>query len=106
MSEQAKPWASFGYEPVGLIANKLLARYLRTQRKNMRRFFAERGLYALTERMNEIRKSNHGMMTKNRNFQMVLNDYAKLTTPATDASVPGSPLQQAPPGEGVPEAAR
>lgn len=35
MTEQTKPWASFGYEPVGAIVNKLLARYLRTQRKNI-----------------------------------------------------------------------
>jgi hypothetical protein len=93
MTTQQKPWASFGYEPVGVIVNKLLARYLRTQRKNMLRFFQERGLYALADRMNQIRKSRQGMLAKNRYFQQVLNDYAKLTTPTTVASVPGSALQ-------------
>jgi hypothetical protein len=92
MTEQTKPWASFGYEPVGPIVNKLLARYLRTQRKNMLRFFQERGLFALADRMNQIRKSRQGMLAKNRRFQGVLNDYAKLTTPPVVSSdVPGVP---------------
>ena len=60
MTEQVKPWAGMGYEPVGPIVNKLLARYLRTQRKNMRRFFQERGLFALADRMNQIRRSRQG----------------------------------------------
>lgn len=96
MTEQTKPWASFGYEPVGAIVNKLLARYLRTQRKNMKRFFEERGLFTLADRMKQIRKSRQGMLAKNRMFQEVLNSYAKLTTPATVPSVPGSPLQGPP----------
>jgi hypothetical protein len=92
MTEQAKRWPSFGYEPVGPIVNKLLARYLRTQRKNMRRFFQERGLYTLLDRMDQIRNSRQGMLAKNRYFQEVLNDYAKLTTPPVVSSdVPGVP---------------
>ena len=78
---QTKPWASFGYEPVGAIVNRLLARYLRAQRKNMRRFFQERGMYVLADRMNQIRKSRQGMLAKNRMFQEVLNDYSKLSNP-------------------------
>jgi hypothetical protein len=70
-----------GYEPVGAIVNKLLARYLRTQRKNMRRFFQERGLYTLADRMDQIRKSRQGMLAKNLYFQQVLNDYARLSSP-------------------------
>jgi hypothetical protein len=96
MTEATKPWASFGYEPVGAIVNLLLARYLRTQRKNMRRFFQERGMYALADRMNQIRKSRQGMLAKNRMFQEVLNDYSKLSNPTTVQSVPGSVLQSAP----------
>jgi hypothetical protein len=92
MAEQVKPWAGMGYEPVGAIVNKLLARYLRTQRKNMRRFFQERGLFTLADRMDQIRKSRQGMLAKNRMFQDVLNDYAKLSAPPVVSSdVPGVP---------------
>jgi hypothetical protein len=96
MTEQQTPFASLGYEPVPAIINRLVARYLRTQRKNMTNFFQERGLFDLADRMNQIRKSRQGMLAKNRMFQQVLNDYAKLTTPATVTSVPGSPLQAPP----------
>src|SRR5271155_2578785 len=74
------PFASMGYQPVGAVMNKLIARYLRTQRKNMRRFFAERGLYVLLDRMNQIRNSRQGMLAKNRYFQECLNEYSKLVT--------------------------
>jgi len=96
MNDQPKPWAGMGYEPVGAIVNKLLARYLRTQRKNMRRFFADRGLFALADRMNQIRNSRQGMLAKNRMFQKVLNEYSALANPAVSSSVPGSVLQPAP----------
>jgi hypothetical protein len=99
VTEAQARWPGFKYEPVGAIANRLLVRYLRTQRKNMRRFFEERGMYALADRMNQIRKSRQNMMAKNRMFQKVLNDYAKLTAPATVASVPGAPLQSAQNGD-------
>ncbi len=90
--EQRTPFASLGYQPVGAITNKLLARYLRTQRKNMRRFFEERGFFELADRMRQIRKSRQGMLAKNRMFQGVLNDYAKLTAPSVVTSdVPGVP---------------
>lgn len=102
MSEQAKRWAEFKYEPVGPIVNKLLARYLRTQRKNMLRFFQERGLFDLAERMNNIRKTNQGMLAKNRRFQGVLNDYAKLTTPPVVSSdVPGVPKASGEPSQDI-----
>jgi hypothetical protein len=96
MTETQKPFESMGYQPVGAIVNRLLARYLRTQRKNMRRFFQERGFYMLAERMNQIRKSRQGMLAKNRYFQEVLNSYAKLTTPSVPGTVPGSVLQSPP----------
>jgi len=92
MSEQVKPWAGMGYAPVGAIANKLLARYLRTQRKNMLRFFTERNMFALADRMDQIRKSRQGMLAKNRYFQEVLNEYAKLSSPpVVTSAVPGVP---------------
>ena len=92
MTEQQKRWAEFKYEPVGVIVNRLLARYLRTQRKNMLRFFQERGLYALADRMSQIRKSRQPMLAKNRMFQDVLNRYAQLTAPPVVSSdVPGVP---------------
>jgi hypothetical protein len=94
--EQQKPWASFGYEPVGAIMNKLITRYLRTQRKNMLRFFQERGLFTLADRMKQIRNSRQGMLAKNRMFQETLNEYSKLANPTTVQSVPGSVLQPAP----------
>jgi hypothetical protein len=96
MTEQVKPWSEFKYEPVGAITMKLIARYLRTQRKNMRRVFEERGLYALADRMKQIRNSRQGMLAKNRYFQEVLNEYSKLVNPSTVTSVPGSVLQSAP----------
>lgn len=96
MTEQQKPFASFKYEPVPAIVNRLLARYLRAQRKNMRHFFEERGLFVLADRMKQIRKSRQGIMAKNRYFQQVLNDYAKLTTPSIPGTVPGSVLQPTP----------
>jgi hypothetical protein len=92
-TEQRKPWEGFGYEPVGAITNKLISRYLRTQRKNMRRFFEERGLFTLAERMNQIRKSRQGMLEKNQMFQEVLNSYAALSTPTVRNNIPGSVLQ-------------
>jgi hypothetical protein len=97
VTDQQRPWPGFGYVQVPGLANRHISRYLRTQRKNMRRFFQERGLFALADRMNQIRKSKQGMMAKNRYFQEVLNDYAKLTAPPTvTPSVPGSVLQSAP----------
>jgi hypothetical protein len=96
MNEQRKPWSEFKYEPVGPVVHKLLARYLRTQRKNMLRFFQERGLYTLADRMNQIRNSRQGMLAKNRYFQEVLNEYSKLANPVSVQYVPGAVLQSPP----------
>jgi hypothetical protein len=96
MTEQQARWPSFGYQQVPGLANRHISRYLRTQRKNMLRFFQERGLYTLADRMSQIRKSTQGMIAKNRMFQEVLNSYAKLATPANVTSVPGSVLQPTP----------
>jgi hypothetical protein len=97
MTEQTKPWANFGYEPVGAIVNKLLA-----QRKNMLRFFQERGLYTLADRMNQIRKSRQPMLAKNRMFQDVLNQYAQLAAPPVLSSdVPGVPKVSGEPAQDI-----
>lgn len=96
MTEQQARWPGFGYQQVPGLANRLISRYLRTQRKNMKRFFEERGLYTLAERMNQIRNSRQGMLAKNRMFQGVLSEYQQLVTPAVTKSVPGSVLQSAP----------
>ncbi len=95
MNAQAR-WPGFGYQQVPGLANRLISRYLRTQRKNMKRFFEERGLYTLAERMNQIRNSRQGMLAKNRMFQGVLSEYQQLVTPTVTKSVPGSVLQSAP----------
>ncbi len=85
-------WPGFKYEQVHTLANRYIARYLRTQRKNMRAFFAQRGLTGLALQMDNIRNANTTMMEKNRRFQRVLNDYAELaragssTQPATEAA--------------------
>lgn len=100
MTEQVKPWAGFNYEQVPGLANRIISRYLRAQRKNMKRFFEERGLFVLADRMSQIRKSRQGMLAKNRYFQQVLTDYAKLTQPTVTPSVPGSVLPQADDPEG------
>ena len=81
MTAQQKPWVGMGYEPVRPIVDKLIARYLRTQRKNMKRFFEERGLHKFAERMDQIRKSRQGMLAKNRYFQEVLDEYARPYAP-------------------------
>jgi hypothetical protein len=87
MTEQKVPWAGFGYQPVPFLVNRLLARYLRAQRKSMRRVFEERGLWELADRMRQIRKSKQGMMAKNRMFQAVLNEYSRLVN--SQVAVPG-----------------
>jgi hypothetical protein len=79
---ETKRWPAFGYVQVPGLANRLIARWLRTQRKNMRRFFVERGLIDLADRMDRIRNSNTGMMEKNRKFQAVLDSYAAQTMQA------------------------
>jgi len=64
----------------------------------MLRFFQDRGLYTLANRMKQIRNSRQGMLAKNRYFQEVLNEYSKLASPPVVSSdVPGVP--------GVPKAA-
>lgn len=94
--ESQQHWPGFKYEQVRGLVDRHIARYLRTQRKNMARFFAERGLMDLAYRMRQIRDSRTGMLAKNRQFQKVLNDYAKLVTPAGEAP---ATVSEAPPDQ-------
>jgi hypothetical protein len=85
--QQEKPrWPGFKYEPVRGLMGRHISRYLRIQRKNMRRFFMERGMFDLAERLDVIRKdSAMGMLEKNRKFQEILNEYSQRTAPQSDA---------------------
>ena len=87
MNEPTPKWAGFKYEMVPGLANRFIARYLRGQRKNMERFFTERGLLDSAERMRQIRLSRQGMMAKNAMFQEVLNAYAQSVQPQVTAPV-------------------
>lgn len=92
MEAASRRWPGLGYEQVRGLSDRLISRYLRTQRRGMRRFFAENGFYHLAARMDEIRRSRQGMLAKNQMFQEVLNAYAvertRETTPvAGDGSV-------------------
>lgn len=79
-------WSGFKYKPVSGLANRILSRWLRSQRKNMTRFFDDRGLFTLAERCRQIRCSRQNMLAKNRMFQKVLDDYAKLVSPPGTAT--------------------
>lgn len=110
-TEKSKPipkWAGFKYEQVPGLANRIIARYLRGQRRNMERFFTERGLHDSAERMRQIRLSRQGMTAKNRMFQECLNEYARRASPqpavaqAEDHQAEGS-ARVGLPGDRVPD---
>jgi len=86
MNTPQHKWQALGYQQVPGLANRYIARYLRHHRKSMRRFFQERGMLEFQERMEWIRKSRQGMMAKNRMFQGVLDDYARLVSPAVSGA--------------------
>jgi len=94
MTEQTR-WPGFQYVQVPGLANRHIARYLRTQRKNMLRLFQERGMFKLAERMKQIRNSKQGMLAKNRMFQEVLNEYSETARPSLQPSptVTGEPAE-------------
>jgi hypothetical protein len=90
------PWPGFKYVPVRGLMDRHISRWLRTQRKNMRGFFASQGLTDLVLRMDAIKRSNAGMMEKNRRFQEILNEYSRRATPqpaaqTADPQAEGSP---------------
>lgn len=107
MMTQTQPWPGFRYVQVPGLANRKIARWLRTQRKNMLRFFYQQGLLDLALRMEQIKKSRQGMMAKNRMFQKVLDDYAQRTSPQPVAQAADHKDEGAAglvvPGDGVPD---
>jgi hypothetical protein len=88
VTEATQPWFGFKYAPVRGLTDRRIARYLRTQRKNMRRFFAERGLFDELDQMERIRKSRQGTTAKNEMFREVLDAYAARTTAQSGAEAP------------------
>jgi len=86
MTEATQPWAGLYYAPVRGLTDRRIARYLRTQRKNMRRFFAEHGMFDELEQMERIRKSRQRTVAKNEMFREVLDAYAKRITESAGAT--------------------
>lgn len=86
MAEPAKPkekWGALGYKPVPGLINRVISRYLRGERKKMRRFFAERGMDIYVLRLDALRRNPRmSMLEKNKAFQEILNDYAQQVTGA------------------------
>jgi hypothetical protein len=67
--------------------DRKVARFLRTQRKNLRRFFQSRGMLDLYDQMEQLRKQpNRGFMQKNRSFQRIMNEYIASTNTSKAAS--------------------
>ena len=95
-SSPTHKWSALGYQQVPGLANRHIARYLRTHRKGMMRFFYERGMLEQFERMQQIKRSRQGMMQKNRMFQEVLDEYARLVSPTVQGSDGGAPQEPAP----------
>lgn len=84
------PWAGFRYAPVRGLVDRQIARFLRTQRKNMRRFFLERGHLDLFAQLDELRKEPHrDFRQKNVTFQRILNEHIARSVPDAKA-VPGA----------------
>jgi len=106
-AQPQSPWSALGYQQVPGLANRLISRWLRHHRKEMRRFFHSRPEFAeFAERMDNIRKSRQGMLAKNKMFQKVLDDYAKSVTPAgAPESAAAEATPDVAPGDGGPVAA-
>ena len=97
INEQEKvPWPGFRYAPVRGLRDRLLARWLRTQRKNLRRVFAERGHVDLLADLEKLKRNpRRSFLQKNRVFQRIMNEYIARVTPRTSAAAVG--------GEAAPE---
>jgi hypothetical protein len=91
MTEPVAKWGKLGYEPVRGLQDRIVSRWLRAQRKNMARVFAERGLFHLVERLQQIRKSRQGMVEKNLMFREMLDAYAKSVTASTPPAIGTTP---------------
>ena len=104
-TKQIPKWDALGYQPVRGLVNTHIARYLRHQRKNMRRFFAERGMVDWFLRLEEIRKDpRRDFMQKNRSFQRILNEYTASSVPSVADGMAPKAGDTGAPGSGVPAA--
>jgi hypothetical protein len=102
VAEQPVPWKGFKYQPVRGLVDRHVARFLRTQRKNMRRFFLERGHLDLYAQLTDLRKqSNRNFIQKNQSFQRILNEHIARSQPAAPAAEAADTGAQKLPG--VPE---
>lgn len=100
ISQQPTPWAGFGYAPVRGLVDRHVSRFLRAQRKNMRRLFQERGHYDLFAQMEEIRRDpTRGFMQKNQSFQRIMNEHIARSSQA-------APVTPTVGGVGVPDPER
>jgi hypothetical protein len=69
--------------PVRDLANRYISRFLRAQRKNLRRTFAERGQLDLLAQLEELKRNPRlDFMEKNKRFQRIINEYLARTAPA------------------------
>lgn len=85
-------WGALGYEPVRGLSERLISRYLRSQRRQLARFFAANGYVDLHARLMEIKYSRQGMMAKNRMFQQVMNEYVARMAPPPKAEASLQPV--------------
>src|SRR6266853_1203440 len=96
-STKPTPWVGFGYAPVRGLVDRKIARFLRTQRKNMRRFFQERGHLDLYAQLDSLRKDpTRTFMQKNTTFQRILNEHIARTVPAADAAPSAAAVEASP----------
>lgn len=93
-SPQARPtpWSGFKYEPVRGLIDRKISRFLRAQRKNMRRIFQERGHLDLFAQMDELRKdSTKNFQQKNTTFQRIMNEHIARSVPDAAAATEAAP---------------
>ena len=95
-STKPTPWAGFGYAPVRGLVDRHVARFLRTQRKTMRRFFQERGHLDLFAQLDDLRKNSaRDFRSKNTTFQRILNEYISRANPVPVQTAAVDPIAEA-----------
>ena len=88
MSETDSKWRGLSYEPVRGLADRLVARWLRSQRKSIRRTLWERGHVDLAQQLEQLKQNpRQGALEKNRHFQEIMNEYISRVSSQT-APVP------------------
>ena len=84
MTDSAQRWGGFKYEPVRGLADRLVARWLRSQRKNIRRTLWERGHVDLAQQLEQLKQNpRQGALEKNRRFQEIMNEYVSRVSSQT-----------------------